>query len=135
MVRNGLLVLVSFACGVVFATGYVPSVGAQDRRTETKELLRTDLGDWCPGKEVLVTVSSNSAGVAARHFHPAHSYSYLLEGSQTISPDGKPSYAVKAGDLQYEAPFEVSATRTTDPTRVLVVRILEKGKPATSLAP
>jgi quercetin dioxygenase-like cupin family protein len=113
----------------------VPTISAQDRKTETKELLRTDLGDWCPGKEVLVTVSLNSAGVAARHFHPAHSYSYLLEGSQTISPDGKPSYAVKAGDLQHEAPFEVSATRTTDPTKVLVVRILEKGKPATSLAP
>ena len=62
----------------------------------------------------------------ARHFHPAHSYSYLLEGSQTISPDGKPPYTVKAGDLQHEAPLEVSATRTTDPTKVLVVRIIEK---------
>ena len=65
MVRNALLVLVSFACGVVFATVSVPTIDAQDRRTETKELLRTDLGDWCPGKEVLVTVSSNSTGVAA----------------------------------------------------------------------
>lgn len=131
MRRQLALAFTCFALGVLTATWWTSSVSAQDRKTDSRELLRMDLGEWCPGKEVLITHLTNSVGTAARHSHPAHSFSYIIEGSQTISPDGRPSKVSKAGDVQYEAPYAVSSTNTTEPTKVLNIRILEKGKPVT----
>lgn len=135
MRRSCAIAFVSFVLGAAAATWWTSTVAAQDRRTDSRELLRMDLGEWCPGKEVLITHLTNGVGTAARHSHPAHSFSYIIEGAQTISPDGKPSKVSKAGDIQYEAPYAISSTNTTEPTKVLNIRILEKGKPVTIPAP
>ena len=78
-----------------------------------------------------MTTSANSVGITARHFHPGYSFSVVTEGVQTVHPDGRPSYTAKAGDVIYEEPFKVSQTRTTEPTKVVIVRVLDKGQPAT----
>ncbi|MGE0812741.1 MAG: hypothetical protein AB7O28_24430 [Vicinamibacterales bacterium] len=135
MVRQGLLAAAAFVCGAGFATMWTAPAAAQDRQTTTKELTRVDLGAWCPGKEVVITHLTNSPGSSGRHSHPAYSFSYVLEGVQVVTPDGKAPYTARTGDLQFEAPYAVSATRTAEPSKVVTFRILEKGKPATIPAP
>jgi hypothetical protein len=131
MLRSISLAVASFVLGGIAATWWTAAVTAQDRKTDSRELLRMDLGDWCPGKEVLISQLTSTVGTAARHSHPAHSFTYVIEGAQTISPDGQPSKTARAGDIQYEAPYAVSSTRTTEPTKSINIRILEKGKPVT----
>ena len=135
MFRSSLVTAGAFVCGALLATLCTSPIAAQDRKTESRELLRLDLGAWCPGKEVLITHLTNSAGSIARHSHPAHSFTYVMEGAQTITPDGQAPYTVKAGEVQHESPYEISATRTIEPAKVLNIRILEKGKPVTIPAP
>lgn len=132
--RIALLVIASFGSGVVTTTWFSSLATAQAQQTVTAEPLRTDLGDWCPGKEVLISVASNGPRTGTRHYHPAHSFSWMIEGSQTVRPDGKAAYEVKAGDVMHEAPFEISETVNANPTKVLIFRILEKGQPVTTNA-
>jgi len=140
--RTAIIVVAAFASGSVVTAWLTapaaarpqPTATTQFRPTVTTELLRTDLADWCPGKEVVITVAANGPRDAAfgRHFHPGHSFSWIIEGSQTVHPDGAAPYDVTIGDIIHEEPFEISATGNAAPTKVLVLRILEKGQPATT---
>jgi hypothetical protein len=141
-VRAVILVITAFASGSVVTAWLTAPAAAQPRPTATTEyrpavtaeLLRADLADWCPGKEVVITVTANGPRNAAfgRHFHPGHSFSWIIEGSQTVYPDGATPYDVTTGDVIHEQPFQISATGNTAPTKVLVLRILEKGQPPTT---
>jgi len=70
-------------------------------------------------------------GTSARHYHPAHSFTYVIEGSETKTLDGKTPIAVKAGDVLHESPGEIHETRNTAPVKLLVLRVIEKGKDMT----
>ncbi len=146
--RTAIVVICSFALGVAVTTWLPAPATAQSQSGSTTELLRADLGDWCPGKEVSVAISANGprTGVAlaaggavplrgspgGRHFHPGHSFSWVIEGTETVRPDGKPAYDVKPGDLIHEEPRAISETVNAQPTKVLTFRILTKGEPATT---
>jgi hypothetical protein len=131
MRREWMLVVGGFVAGMLVATGWSARVDAQDRKTETKDLLKLDLGAWCPGKEVLISHLTNGVGGSGRHSHPAYSFTYVIEGAQSVTPDNGPAYTAHGGELQQERPGEISATRTVEPSKVLVFRIAEKGKPVT----
>jgi cupin domain len=130
MFRTVILAAGSFFCGIVFATYLGVGVTAQNRRLELKELARVDLGTWCLGKEVVVELAANGPGESARHYHPGHVFTWVIEGSQEIEFDGKPPLRLAAGDLGHEAPSQISRSRNTGPSRVVIFRILEKGQPA-----
>lgn len=135
MLRTLVLAVTCFAAGAAGATWGASRLDAQDRKTDTRELVRMDLGAFCPGKEVVITHLTNGTGSSGRHSHPGYSFSYVLEGVQVVTPDGQPPYTARAGDLQRETPGAISATQTTAPSKVVTFRILEKGKPATIPAP
>lgn len=135
MLRTVLLVIVSFVSGAAAATFSTSPVAAQDRKTVTRDLVKLDLAEWCPGKELLISQLTNSVGGTGRHSHPAHSYTYVIEGAQMQLPDGGTPITARAGEVYHEAPGAISATRTLEPSKVLVVRVAEKGKPVTVPAP
>lgn len=62
MRREWMLVVGGFVAGVLVTTAWSPRLDAQDRKTETKDLLKLDLGAWCPGKEVLISQLTNAHG-------------------------------------------------------------------------
>ena len=67
-----------------------------------------------------------------RHSHPAFSFAWMIEGSQTRFVDGKPPQTFRVGDVTQEDPGEISESDILTPTKVLLFRILQKGQPATT---
>jgi hypothetical protein len=78
-------------------------------------------------------------GVAVGHLTlPAvnaqfRSFTWIIEGFYTI--DGQPTKQVKSGDLLHEKPMQIHTTENQSPVKLLVVRIVEKGKAATVRLP
>jgi len=135
--RRRTLVLSTFVfIAGVMVGALLPTLSAQTRPTETKDLMApVDLGAWCPGKEVTMQLVSASAGTSARHHHPAHSFTWVVEGSETKTLDGKAPIVVRAGDVLHESPGEIHETRNTAPVKLLVLRVMEKGKEMTVRLP
>jgi hypothetical protein len=46
-------------------------------------------------------------GTSGRHYHPGHSFTWILEGSETCVVNGKPPRVVKSGDVLHEEPQQV----------------------------
>jgi quercetin dioxygenase-like cupin family protein len=113
----------------------IPNVTAQTRKATTTNLITTDLGNWCDGKEVNVEVNEFSPGTSGRHYHPAHSFTWILEGSEAYTLEGQPTRTVSTGELLHEAPMQVHSLDNQSPVKLLVLRIAEKGKPATVRGP
>jgi quercetin dioxygenase-like cupin family protein len=68
---------------------------------------------------------------SGKHYHPGQSRTYVLEGPETWEVEGKPKVTVKPGDFLYDEARQVHRTVNTAPLKLLIVRILEKRKPAT----
>lgn len=126
--RVVIVVAAAFLAGLAFAS-LMPSVRAQGKVTELK---RVDLGSWCDGKEAVISIEEIAPQHQSKHSHPAYSFAWMLEGSQTRFVDGKPPQTFHVGDVTQENPGEVSESDILTPTRVLLFRILQKGQPATT---
>jgi hypothetical protein len=127
-VKTGMVVLVAFVAGLSVQHWLVDGVSAQGALTQLK---RVDLGNWCPGKEVTIQIEEIGPQRQSRHYHNAHSFAWMMEGSQRRMVQGKPVESFKVGDVVEEAPLEVSESEILTPTKVLLFRIAEKGKPVT----
>jgi len=71
-------------------------------------------------------------GAAGRHFHPGPEVAYILEGSFVLEPEGKPPVMLKKGDSFHNPAKGVHNAKNgskTEPAKVLVVLIGEKGAP------
>ena len=93
-----------------------------------------------PGKEALViTVEYPPGGASAPHRHDASVFVYVLEGSVVMQVDGKPAETLAAGQTFYEGPDDVHRVSknasATQPAKLLVFMVKDKGKPATRLVP
>jgi len=126
--RVAMLVAAAFVAGLVSA-GAMPSLRAQGKVTELK---RVDLGSWCEGKEAVISIEEIAPQHQSKHWHPAFSFAWMLEGSQVRFVDGQPPQTFHVGDLTQENPGEISESDILTPTRVLLFRILQKGQPATT---
>jgi len=123
----GVAVL-SFAAGLACA-GLMSTAHAQGTLTELK---RVDLGSWCEGKEAVISIEQIAPQHQSKHSHPAYSFAWMIEGSQTRFVEGKPAQTFRVGEVTQEDPGEVSESEILTPTKVLLFRILQKGQPATT---
>ena len=122
------IVVLAFAAGVVSQTWLARNANAQG---QLQPLKHVDLGDWCPGKEVTIVLETIGPQHQTEHYHNAYSFAWMVEGSQRRMVKDKPAESFKAGDVVTEAPQEVSSSDILTPTKVVVFRIAEKGKPLT----
>jgi quercetin dioxygenase-like cupin family protein len=129
------VVSMAFLAGAALGPRVVPTVTAQFRTTHTTELLRADLGAWCEGKEVTIGIQEYGPGTSGPHYHPAHSFAWMLEGVQVKTIRGNAPVTARAGELMHEGPMEVHETSSSAPAKALVIRIAEKGKSATIRVP
>ncbi|HEX4572523.1 MAG TPA: cupin domain-containing protein, partial [Dongiaceae bacterium] len=72
----------------------------------------------------------------ARHEHPFSRYAYVLQGDLTVEFDGGLQKQYHAGDFIVEAvgTWHFGINTGTQPVRLLVIDLVEAGKPATVLA-
>jgi len=59
----------------------------------------------------------------------------FVDGSEVQTVAGRSPVTANAGSLLYDSPGEVHETQNTAPVKVLVVRIIEKGKHVTTQVP
>jgi len=127
--------IVVFLVGVWAGHALIPTAAAQFRSTKSERLLSTDLSGWCDGKEVTVELNDAGTGTSGKHYHPAHSFTYVLDGTETYALDGQQPRTVHAGELLYEPPMRLHTVDNTSPVKLLVIRVAEKGKQATVRVP
>jgi mannose-6-phosphate isomerase-like protein (cupin superfamily) len=125
----------AFVLGILVSQLLMPTASAQFRAVKTNRLLTVDLADWCDGKEVTVELNEVGAGSSGKHYHPAHSFTYVLEGSEIYAVEGETSKTVTAGDVLHEPPMQVHTVDNSLPVKLLVVRVIDKGKQATVRLP
>ena len=125
----------AFVFGVLFGHLTIPAANAQFRTVKTSRLLTTDLGGWCDGKEVTVEHIEAGPGTSGKHYHPAHSFTYVLQGSESYALDGGPSKMVHAGDVLHESPMQLHTANNPSTVKLLVIRVIEKGQKDTVRVP
>jgi quercetin dioxygenase-like cupin family protein len=86
-------------------------------------------------KDVTIELNEAGPGTSGRHYHPAHSFTYVLEGSETYALDGQSATPVRPGQILHEVPMQVHTVDNVSAVKLLVVRIIEKGKQATVRVP
>lgn len=121
----------TFAAGLAVGHFGVPVLSAHRHAVKTTRLLTKDLGAWCEGKELTVELDEAAPGLIGKHHHPAHSVTWIIEGSQVYQKERQQARTVNAGDVLYEEPFELHTVDNVSPVKLLVVRIAKKRKPAT----
>ena len=126
MVGKLSIVALVFVSGVFLGT----KLTAQYRTGKTTQLLKTDVSG-CDGKEVTVTLNEFGPGTSGQHYHPADSFTFILEGSEVYQVEGQSKRVVKAGELLHERPMQVHTLDNAAPVKLLVVRVAEKGQPET----
>lgn len=108
---------------------------ASASQTVSAPLLSKDIPEFA-GKEVVMSTVTYPAGVAsAPHRHDAHTFVYVLEGSVIMQVAGGQPMTLGPGQTFYENPTDVHATSKnasqTQPAKILVFMLKDKGKPAT----
>jgi hypothetical protein len=78
-------VALAFFFGVVVGHFAISGANAQIRTVKTTNLLTADLAGWCDGKELTVELNEAGAGTSGKHYHPAHSLTWILEGTETYT--------------------------------------------------
>lgn len=128
--KTKLGIVVVFVLGILVGHLTTPVVYSQFRTMKSTRLLTTDLGGWCDGKEVTVDLNEPGPGTSGKHYHPAHAFTYILQGTETYALEGQPTKMVHAGDVLHEAPNQVHTVENLGPVKLLVIRVAEKGKEA-----
>ncbi len=128
------VIMVTLALGIGIAIGVIANqvLNAQQQAVKSTVLLKTELVGM-EGKEgVFITTEMAPAGIAKKHYHPGHHFSYILEGSMIMEVEGKTPVTYKPGDTFYLPPQQVHyATNisTSAPVKVLGFSIEDKGQP------
>ena len=132
MKRTVTMVAVTLIIGIALGMFSSQVLMAQQAPIKRTTLQQKDL-EGVAGKEIIMYVAEAiPGGVAGRHFHPGPEVAYVLEGSLIIEPDGQSPMTLKKGESFYNPARAVHNAKngsTTEPAKVLVVLIGEKGAP------
>ena len=108
------------------------NVNAQDQPIKRTELVRTDISDIEGREGVMYIAEVVPGGASPKHTHPGHEFLYVLEGVLVIEPEGKEPITVKQGETAQQPAGVVHLAKNgsdTEPAKVLVFLVSEKGKP------
>jgi quercetin dioxygenase-like cupin family protein len=126
---SGFVLALAFS----FATLGADVSMAQDQPIKRTELVRADVAD-VPGKETVIYIADVMPGAAGgRHTHYGDEFVFILEGTLVITPDGKEPITLQSGEAAHLAPADgvhcAKNGNSSEPAKVLVVLVVEKGKP------
>ena len=134
MKRTAVMLAATLVVGIALGAIGSRSLYAQPEPFKRTMLLTTDL-KGLEGKEAVVVLAELAPGAAAgKHYHPGNEVNYVLEGSGVLEIDGKPLITLQVGGTHHIQPREVHDARNTsatDPLKILVFWVTDKGQPLT----
>src|SRR5262249_46679024 len=105
----------------------------------TRTMLQQKDIEGMPERETVMYVADVvPGGVAGRHYHPRPELGYVLQGSLVLLPGGHPPMALKAGESFHMASKHIHNAKNasaTEPAKILVFLIGQKGQPLATLVP
>jgi quercetin dioxygenase-like cupin family protein len=96
---------------------------------KTSNLFRADVADMAGKEAIIQELEFPPEWSTGKHRHPGDTYVYILNGSMKLEEEGKAPVTVNRGEVFYESPNGVYNAISANGTKVLIVRIYEKGKP------
>lgn len=135
MRRTAFVLSLTLAAGITVGMVANQLLHADQEPVKRPVLLKTDLAG-VDGKEGIVVLAEIAPGATTgKHYHPAHEFAYVLEGSLTLEVQGKPPVTLKPGGINHQPPRQVHEGKNaskTDPVKILAFYLSEKGQPLTS---
>jgi quercetin dioxygenase-like cupin family protein len=133
MKRTVSVLAVTLAVGIALGVMGERLLSAQQEPVKRTPMLQVD-APGVDGKELVLYLAEIAPGASSgKHFHPGPEMPYVLSGSITLEMEGQPAKAVKAGEtLGYIPPKHVHEAKNdsaTDPLKILVFTLHEKGQP------
>ena len=129
MFRQGIMVLLSIAA----------AVPALAQTSSANSLFQADVGDVANQEIVVLEVRYPPGVESASHRHNAHTVVYVLEGTVIMQVAGGERKTLTAGQVFYENPDDIHSVSMnaseTEPARILVYFLKEKGASTTEPAP
>ena len=123
------LAVVAFA---VVAGAGSPALAQTPPGIELKNVLRSDLNGLNNQETIMQYLTIAPKAVVPWHTHPdGHEISFVVEGEITLEEEGKGTRTLKAGEGFHVQPGtpHTAVNNAASPTKILVVRLNEKGKP------
>ena len=132
MKRTAVMLAVTLVVGIALGVIGSRSLNAEQQPLKRTMLLKTDL-KGLEGKEGVVVLVELAPGAAAgKHYHPGNEVNYILESSGILEIEGQAPITLQAGTTSYIPAGDVHnvrSTSATDPLKLLVFWVAEKGKP------
>ena len=131
---NRTVVMLTIALVVGIAVGMIGNqVLIAQQQPVTRTILQQKDLEGVAGREVIMyRGEAVPGGVAGRHYHPGPELVYVLEGALILEPDGQPPMTLKAGESAHMPAKHIHNAKnasTTEPVKVIVFLVGEKGQP------
>jgi quercetin dioxygenase-like cupin family protein len=138
MKRTGVIMAVVCALGVVGGGLGHRLLNAQPELVTPTVLLRTDVAG-AEGKAAVVVLAEMAPGATTgKLLYAGQECAYLLEGSLSLTMEGKPAVTFTLGEAFQQPPQQVHEGQhasATAPVKILAFSIAEKGQPLTTAVP
>jgi quercetin dioxygenase-like cupin family protein len=135
MKRTGVTIAVVFALGLIMGGLGHQRLSAQQEPVTRTILLRTDVAG-VEGKEAVVVFAEIAPGATTgKHWHAGQEIAYVLEGSLSMTMEGKPAVTFTPGDAFQQPPQQVHEGQNasaTAPVKILAFYLADKGQPLTT---
>jgi quercetin dioxygenase-like cupin family protein len=135
MQRTGVTMAVVFALGLIMGGLGHQRLSAQQEPVTRTILLRTDVAG-VEGKEAVVVFAEIAPGATTgKHWHAGQEIAYVLEGSLSMTMEGKPAVTFTPGDAFQQPPQQVHEGQNasaTAPVKILAFYLADKGQPLTT---
>ncbi len=138
MKRTGVIITVVFALGLIMGGLGHQRLSAQQEPVTRTILLRTDVAG-VEGKEAVVVFAEIAPGATTgKHWHAGQEIAYVLEGSLSMTMEGKPAVTFTPGDAFQQPAHQVHEGQNasaTAPVKILAFYLADKGQPLTTAVP
>lgn len=131
MKASSAIVAGALIVGALLGVGIERAVVAQQSGITRTVLQRVDDPGAKTHEAVMAVADLAAGGSAGRHVHHGIEIGYVLDGAVIIDHQGRASVTKKAGEF-----FQIDATAPHDarntgsaPAKLLVIYVVEKGKP------
>jgi quercetin dioxygenase-like cupin family protein len=132
MHRTVVMLTIALVVGIAVGMLGHQMLSAQQQPVTRTILQQKDL-EGVAGREVIMyRAEAVPGGVAGRHYHPGPELVYVLEGALILEPDGQPPMTLKAGESAHMPAKHIHNAKnasTTEPVKVIVFLVGEKGQP------